>query len=153
MQKTRDNFQALIIYLNWCVILIPVVSITFVKCDWTRQDSVVSSLIMTASLVVFAFSRITKRGFRDPLIRGLFVGLFRVIPHLYLTYCILHAGSGQGLAGITVFAANITAISRIITLSYSGIKSGWEKSKKASLWSEIFNEGSWLIVTAVWMII
>ena len=149
--QTRATFQTLCIYGNWVLLLGPMVAIAFAKCVWTRQDSVVSSFIGVAAIAVMLWGRVTKRGAADPFLRGLLVGLFRVVPHLYLVGCIVYAGSASGIPLKTIVAANITATARIITLVLSGRESGWGKGMKASLVSEIANEGSWLLVTATWL--
>ena len=153
-KKTHDRstLQAIVIYANWTVLLIPMVIITFLKCKWTFQDSLIFSLVTMSAIVVVVWGKINERGFRDPIVRGLLVGLFRVVPHLYMAYCIFHAGSGHGIAAKTVFAANVTAMARILTLYLSGHKSHWEKGVKASFLSECANEGSWLVTSLVWYV-
>ena len=88
----------------------------------------------------------------DPVIRGILIGLFRVVPHLYLTYRVILACSSRGLAPGAVWAANITAFARIATLCIQGHKSNWDKGTKAMLLAESANEGSWLLVTLMWYI-
>ena len=150
--QTRATFQTLCIYGNWVVLLVPMVTIAFAKCAWTKQESVVSSFIGVTAIAVMLWGRATKRGAADPFLRGLLVGLFRVVPHLYLVFCIVYAGGASGIPLKTIMAANITATARIITLILSGRESGWGKGTKASLVSEIVNEGSWLLVTAIWLV-
>lgn len=88
----------------------------------------------------------------DPVIRGMLIGLFRVVPHLFMVYCIFHAGSGHGVAAKTVLAANITALARIVTLYLSGRKSQWENGVRSLLLAESANEASWLVTTLMWYV-
>lgn len=150
--KSRDTFQTLVIYANWLVLLIPMVGMTFIRCVWTTNDTIVSGLILGSTTVVVCVGRIKGRNLRDPLIRGLLVGVFRVMPHSYLAFCIVTAKSADGLAGMTVLAANITGTSRIITLCHAGRKIGWDTGRLASLWSETANVASWLVVTMIWFV-
>lgn len=149
--RSRDTLQTLIIYANWVILVTPMVVVTFFRCNWTGKDTLVATLVATSATLVVAWACSTGRSLReDPLVKGLLVGLFRVVPHLYLVYCIVRDQSGSGLAAKAVIAANITATARIITLISSGRKSGWEKRLVSSLISEIANEGSWLLVTVFW---
>lgn len=150
--KSTASLQALCIYVNWAILLTPMVIISFLKCPWTNTDSLVASLIGVSAGVVIGFGQCMQRGIGDHVVRGLLVGLFRVVPHLYMSYCIIHAGSGDGVAAKTVFAANVTATARIITLFLAGRKSGWEHGVRASFLSELANEVSWLLTTATWLI-
>lgn len=150
--RSRQSLQTLLIYANWVVLVTPMVIITFFRCAWGRQDTLVASLIAGAAIIVFSWGHFSGRGLIDPVIRGLLVGLFRVVPHLYLSYCIIQAGSGSGIATKTVVAANITATARIITLYLAGRKTGWDKGLVASILSEIGNEASWMIVTLIWLV-
>lgn len=150
--RSRTGFQTLAIYTNWTVLVTILVIISFMKCTWTEQDSLVSSLIIVAAVAVTIGAIMSKKSLADPSVRGLLVGLFRMVPHLYLSYVIIHAGSAGGVASKTIVAANITASARIFTLVSAGRKSGWDKSMKASLFSELTNEGSWLVVTLVWFL-
>ena len=150
---SRSTLQALVIYANWIVLLVPMVIITFVKCTWTRQDSFIFILIMASAIAVVIWGKWNERSLADPIIRGLLVGLFRVVPHLFMAYCIFHAGSGHGVATKTVIAANITALARIVTLYLSGRKSQWkEKGVRAMLLAESANEASWMFTTIMWYI-
>jgi len=150
--KSRSTLQALIIYVNWILLLIPMVTITFLKCTWTRQDSLIFFLIMASAVAVVIWGKFNERNLSDPIIRGVLVGLFRVVPHLYMAYCIFHVGSGHGIATMTIIAGNITALSRIVTLYLSGRKSNWEKGVRALFLAESANETSWIVTSLLWYI-
>jgi len=150
---SRSTMQALVIYVNWVVLLVPMVTIAFLKCVWTGQDSLIFSLIVASAIAVVMWGKFNGRGLADPIIRGMLVGLFRVVPHLFMAYCIFSVGSGHGIAAKTVFAANITALARITTLYLSGRNSQWkEKGVRAILLAESANEASWMVTTIVWYI-
>lgn len=152
--KTRSHsaLQTLIIYAWWVVLLVPTVTIAFIKCAWIGQDTLILTLIIVAATIVSFWGRANSRSMADPVIRGILIGLFRVVPHLYLTYRVILAGSSRGLAPGAVWAANITAFARIATLCIQGHKSNWDKGTKAMLLAESANEGSWLLVTLMWYI-
>lgn len=150
--RNAEAFQALVIYGNWVVLVTSMVTIMFIKVTWTNQDWLVTSLVAMSAILVMLWAEATKRGIKDPLVRGILVGLFRVVPHFYLCYCILLAGSGSGIPWKTVVAANVTAMARIVTLYLSGCKTGWERGVKASFLSEVANESSWMLVTVVWLL-
>jgi hypothetical protein len=151
-KPTRIVWQTRFIYWNWTVLLTPMVILTLFKCVWTKQDSQISAIILSATSLLVVWTWLKGKSITDPLPRGLLVGLFRVVPHLYLSYCIFHAGSGDGISPTTVFAANVTATARVISLFIQGRKSGWDEKTKASLYSEIANETSWLVTTVTWLI-
>jgi hypothetical protein len=150
--KSRASFQTLFIYANWAVLVTPMVIISFIKCKWTEQDSIVSAIILATATAIITVAVMRKKSLLDPRIRGVLVGLFRMVPHLYLSYVIINAGSSGGMASKTILAANITSSARIWTIISSGRKFGWDKNMKTSLLSEIANEGSWLVVTLVWLL-
>jgi hypothetical protein len=149
---SRSTLQALVIYANWAVLLIPLVTIAFLKCAWTRQDSLIFSLIMISAVAVVIWGKFNGHDLGHPIIRGMLVGLFRVVPHLFMAYCIFSVRSGHGIAVKTVMAANITALARIGTLYLSGRKSHWEKGVRALLLAESANEVSWMVTTLMWYI-
>lgn len=150
--RDRSTLQAIFIYANYIVLLIPMVVITFLWCVWTKQDSFIISFIIVSAIAVTLWGKVNGRNLRDPIIIGMLVGLFRVVPHLYMAYVIFQARSGQGIAAKTVFAANVTALARITTLYLSGHKSGWEKGVRTSFLAECANEGSWLVTTLFWYV-
>lgn len=151
--RSRSTLQALVIYANWIVLLVPMVAITFIKCAWTKQDSFIFVLIMASAIAVVVWGKSNGRSLTDPIIRGLLIGLFRVVPHLFMAYCIFNAESGHGIATKTVIAANVTALARITTLYLSGRKTQWkEKGVRAMLLAEPANEASWLVTTLMWYV-
>lgn len=149
-QDTRESWQTMVIYLNWALLATLMVFVSFAKCDWTRKDSVIALFVGIAAMGVVAWAKAQGKTLTDPVVRGLLVGLFRVVPHVYLSYCIVKAGGGNGLAAKSVIAANITASLRLVMLCRSGFKSGWDRNLVASLVSEIANEGTWIGVTIIW---
>jgi len=151
-EKCRTTLQTLLIYANWTLLLIPMVTIAFIKCAWTKQDSVIFSLIMVSAVAVIWWGKRSGRAMSDPVVRGMLVGLFRVVPHLFMAYCIFDAEGSNGLAPKAVFAANVTASARIVTLYLSGRKTKWGKGVQSSFLAESANEASWLVTTALWYV-
>lgn len=150
--KRKETLQTFLIYLNWVILITPVVIITFLKCHWTNEDTLIFTMVMILAALVVTIGIIQGKGISDPTVKGLLIGLFRIVPHLYLSYCIIQAGSSEGIAATSVWVANVTANARIITLILTGRKIKWEKSIIASLLSEVGCEISWVIVTIVWVI-
>jgi hypothetical protein len=150
--KSKETLQAFLIYLNWGFLGLPLVVISFLKCPWISVDTYIFSAVMILAGVVTGVGYARGRNINDPTVKGLLVGLFRVVPHVYMSWCIIQAGSGEGIATKAIWAANITASTRIITLVFSGRKAKWEKGVVASLLSEIANESSWMLVTIIWLI-
>lgn len=153
----RQTLQALAIYANWFLLLIPMVTITFVKCAWTGKDTLIFSLVAASATGLAIWAKAAGRSLRDAVIRGLMVGLFRVVPHAYMCYVFVSAGRSDGIASMTVFSANVTALARIATLYHTGSRSAlsapsgrWDPGVRASFLSECANEGSWLITSAFW---
>jgi len=149
--KSRDTWQARAIYLNWAVLGTFMALQGLILCPWTRADSIVSTFITIGAAGIISWAYSQQRKLDDPVVRGLLIGIFRVVPHCYIIYCISRAGSGSGYAGIAVLAANLTASLRIVTLGISVYHSGWNRNVTAQLVSECANEGSWLCVTGVWL--
>lgn len=150
--KSRETLQAFLIYLNWGFLGLALLTISFLRCSWINVDTYIFSAVIILSGIVIVVGYAKGRNINDPTVKGLLVGLFRVVPHLYMSWCIIQAGSGDGIATKAIWAANITASTRIVTLVFSGRKAKWEKGVVASLLSEIANESSWILVTVVWLI-
>ena len=150
--NNRKTAQAIVIYANWVLLLIPLVTVAFIKCPWTGRDSVIFSLIMAAALSIGLWCAISKTSLTDPVVKGLFVGLFRAVPHLFMAYCIFSAGSSRGIAFVTMIAANVTALCRVTTLLMSCRETHWEKGIRASFLSECANEGSWMVTSVMWLV-
>jgi hypothetical protein len=150
--KMRDmpKVQAVSVYLNWVVLMLPMSVLVVIRCNWAKADTVIMGSVLIAAILTVIVGRRFNRDVSDPLIKGIMVGLFRAVPHLFLCYHIVHNGGASGIPAATVFAANVTAFSRIITLSRLLALTGGDHSVKASLRSEWLNEGTWLLVTAVW---
>lgn len=150
--KTSDvpKIQTVSVYLNWVILMLPMSVLVVIRCNWAKADTVIIGSVVIAAILTVIVGRRFNRDVSDPLIKGIMVGLFRAVPHLFLCYHIVHNGGASGIRPETVFAANVTAFSRIVTLSRLLARTGGDPSVKASFRSEWLNEGTWLLVTIIW---
>lgn len=149
---SRETIQALIIYYLWLVVVTAHLGILIVFGKWTRTDSVVMLALVILSIAGIAWQKSRGKGVKDPMTRGYLALCAKSVPQLYLAYCIFRDGGGNGLSVWTVWCGHVTVLTRIAILIISGSKSGWNRNIVGSLISEIGNQLSWSVVTALWVI-
>jgi len=124
--------------------------LTMTSVEWSSRDTL---SMVAVSLGVVSTLLVAQRkdlSIRDPMVKGYLAVLFKGVPQLILAYEIMLWG-GQGVATLAIISGHATIISRLGQLWFSIKEAGWDRNRIGSAISEIANEGSWIIVTIVWL--
>ena len=56
------------------------------------------------------------------------------------------------MAGAMLLAGHIGIITRLGLLWFAIREAGWDRNRQGAAWSELANEGTWLLVTLAWLV-
>ena len=148
-QPSRITGQTLISYLVWSVMIALDLSAISLRDTWTwnERDALTAELVGLGVVVT-----LVAGGFRigDPLVKGWLAVFFKTVPQAVLAWNIWLMGGG-GIALAAIIAGHATILSRIGQLVLSIKEAGWDRNRIGSLISEVPNELSWALVTAIWL--
>lgn len=113
--------------------------------DWYTVFVIGISFLSVLPLVIKAYGK------KHPYVKGTISALFKGIPLLFLAYKISQNGGG-GLPWLALLVAHVMTLMRIIHTLLALKKDKESYRIRATLYSEYFNEFSWLVVTIVWYI-
>lgn len=117
---------------------------------WEMSDWVTTGLVFTGIVAIAIVKSVKEWTLTEPYLKtGLGLAL-KSIPQLLLAYKILQVGGG-GVSGLWILSFHVFTISRLVPLVLLNRQSGWDRTRKSMLVSEIGNEGSWLAVTLAWL--
>jgi hypothetical protein len=154
VQSTRISKQTVVIYTFWSVALVGCVGMVLTRgtYQWSRLDTITLAVAALAGSAVVVFGRV-RYGLpvRDPIVRGYLAAVFKGWPQLTLAFNIAQKG-GTGLPLLAVILGHATILIRIGQLVFALREAGWDRNRRGSMISEAWNEGTWLITTAVWII-
>lgn len=152
-QPSRATLQLLIAHGAWTLGIgwLAVLTVWHVSAiDWDWYDTVTFALVLTAAMMTVANAYGSGRGVGDPLVRGALAAIFRGVPHLTLA-CKIGLLGGTGLAGVTVLVAHVSALTRIGQLVFAVRAAGWDRARRGLAIAEAASEGTWILVTIVWL--
>jgi hypothetical protein len=151
---SRKAFQIIIVYINWTILMGAMMAALTFNGHWTNRDTAVSILVGVAITLLLLMRR--KGSFvatlTEPITRGLASVIFKSTPQLYIAYCIAIAGSGAGLAGLTLMVGHITVCTRIVEILIAANQDGWNRHNVGLMISEAGNELTWLVTTVAWLV-
>lgn len=151
-QPSRITSQTLWTYAVWSV-LITANLVTLLwrgRGTWTEIDDVTVGIALVGIGATLALGRRRGRGWRDPIVRGWFAVFCKGVPQLTLAWNLARVG-GAGLAPVGVVAGHVTICTRLAQLVFALGEADWDRHRRGSLISEIANEGTWIVVTIVWL--
>jgi hypothetical protein len=151
-QPSRVTLQTVLSYVAWTTVVTADLGLMLWKHTglWTSSDTLTSAVAgagIAATLIVAYRRRLTVY---DPVVRGYLALFFKAIPQLTLAYSIYKMG-GAGVAGVAVVTGHVTICTRLGQLWFAIREAGWERNRIGSAISEVANEGSWIVATAVWL--
>lgn len=152
MQPSRPTLQLLLAHCAWTIGIGWLTALTAWKIgeiDWGWYDVGTFVLVIVAVALTLVVSRQRGLDVADPITRGTLGAIFRCIPHLTLA-CKIALLGGAGLAGMTVFAAHTSALTRIGQLAFAIREAGWNRGRRGLAIAEVASEGSWILVTIAW---
>ena len=150
---SRITKQTFIVYATWTALMVGNV-IVFIWQDvgiWKNIDTMTALLAGTGIAVTLLIGRLNALPISDPLIRGYLAVFFKGLPQLTLAYSVWQHG-GAGLSVTAVIVGHITICTRLGQIFLSLREAGWDRNRLGSAISEIANEGSWIVVTIVWLL-
>jgi energy-converting hydrogenase Eha subunit A len=153
-QPSRVTRQTIVSYVLWtAVIALDLGAILWKSTGmWNERDTataVIALVGIVGTLTVAYYNRLT---ITDPIVKGYLAVFFKAVPQLVLAYNMLVLGS-DGLAGEAIIAGHITILTRLGQLWFSIKEAGWDRNRMGSAISEIANQGSWIIVTIIWLMV
>lgn len=151
-QPSRVTLQTVLSYVAWTTVVTADLGVMLWRRTglWTSSDtgtSIVAGAGILGTLIVAYRKRLPVY---DPIVRGYLALFFKAIPQLTLAYNIYKMG-GAGIAGLAVVTGHITICTRLGQLWFAIREAGWERNRIGSAISEVANEGSWIVATAVWL--
>lgn len=155
--RTNKSIQLIIVYANWLVLWLAMLAVISVKGTWSNTDSLLSAIVCIGVMCILALRKqnTLTLTLSEPITRGMISVIVKSTPQLYIAYCIIHAGSNDGLAGATLLIGHLTVCIRIIeVLSAVMVKKdgklNWSRHNIGLLISEAGNEVTWCVTTLVW---
>lgn len=149
-QSSRVTKQTLASYLVWSAMVALDISALLFRENWVwnERDTMTAQL---ASVGVLATLLIGRFNVSNPLVKGWLAVFFKAVPQVMLAWNVWLVG-GAGITWLAIVAGHLTILTRIGQLVLSIREAGWDKNRIGSLISELPNELSWILVTAVWWV-
>ena len=150
---SRVTKQTVIVYATWAVVLVITVLVFLWQGTtiWSEIDTLTAILATAGIVLTLTVGRMQGLPVVDPVVRGYLAVFFKGLPQLTLAYSIWQYG-GEGLSVVAVLVGHITVCTRLGQIFLSLREAGWDRNRQGSAISEIANEGSWIVVTIVWLI-
>lgn len=145
-EKETNLLLQTIIHGIWSAVAFTNVACAFAY-DKYRVDVPIIIFVSLGCIITYLVARVKyDTGLQDPIVKGTFSILCRVIPQLTLCYYMLDAGA-SGVSWQMVLTGHCTILIRLWNLR----KDLKNRDAKASFIADAANEVSWLIATAVWI--
>ncbi len=144
--------QAIYIYSMWTTFAVIHFSIALWKMPrlWSSNDTLTMTIVGVGSIITVLVGKLKGMPLRDPYMRACLAAFLKCVPQVTLAVNIYLKGS-SGLSGIWIFMGHVTILTRLVHLHISS-KEGWNRNTRASFWSEIGNETSWLVASIAWLL-
>lgn len=151
-KPSRVTLQTILSYVAWVTMVTLDLGVMFWRGTgtWNERDTATMILATIGVATTLIVARRKRLAIADPRVKGYLALFFKTVPQLVMAYNIFMMG-GAGIAGMTLIAGHITVLTRLGQLWFSIREAGWDKSRIGSAISELGNEGSWIIVTIVWL--
>ena len=150
----RGTCQSFVIYAVWVTFTIITVISALINVPWRNWDTkfliIVGVLVGTLLTIT---NKIWRRGYSDPIVRGVVALLCRTVPQFYLAWTIMMDQGGRGLSGITILTGHVGILVRIAHVMYTARHSGRNRNLYGILIAEVGNEIGWVAVTLAWLLI
>ncbi len=152
-QRSRITRQTVATYAVWTVLVALNVAalLRYGGMRWNALDTLTALLTGGGVLTTLAIARRRGLVLRDPLVHGWLAVFFKAVPQLTLAWHMLDHGAA-GLSTLAVIAGHVTICIRLGQLWFSLHEAGWDRNRRGSALSELANEGSWIVATAVWVV-
>jgi hypothetical protein len=151
--KSRKAAQIVLVYVNWLVLWLIMFIQVSIKGSWSMADSVLSALVIAfvAILLMVRRKESLVATISEPITRGMMSLIVKSVPQLFIGYCIVKAGSHDGLSGVTLTIGHITVCTRAVEIYLAARQDGWNRKNVGLFISETGNELTWLATTLIWL--
>jgi hypothetical protein len=156
-QPSRVTCQAVITYAAWVILWganFSLVLITLLRNPavmWKTSDSVALFAVGFGLILVFLdHKRRHAASIRDPLTRGYSALVFKTVPQFFQGWKFWVYGPASW-SSVAIVVGHVTIFIRLGQLYFSIREAGWDKNRLGSAISEIGNEVSWIVATAIWL--
>jgi len=152
-RPSRVTLQTVITYGAWTTVIAANLALLLWRGTeaWDGKDTLTAAMVGMGLLLTLLYARSRRLGFTDPLVNAGFGMCFIGLPQVTLAYKIFTVG-GAGLAGGMLLAGHIGITTRLGQLLFAIREAGWDRNRLAAALSEVANEGTWLLVTAAWLV-
>ncbi len=144
--------QSVKIYLMWTAFMVIHIVIAVWKMPdlWNYTDTITTTVVFIGVAATLALARSNGIPLVDPRVKMWLAIFFKSLPQIFLAYTISVYGQG-GLSGWWIFLGHVTILTRLVHLWISNHHE-WNRNTKCSFVSEVWNEASWLVTSAAWLI-
>ena len=150
VQSTRSAKQAIFIYALWVISMgTNLVLLACLSVEWDQSDTTVMLSLAGGAAAICWFARRRRLKIYDPMIRGWLALLCKAMPQIAQAWKIYLNRGAPGLAPVMVWTGHVTILIRLGHLWLSIREVGWDQNRRASFVSEVGNELSWIVATAV----
>lgn len=148
----RVTSQTVIIYVVGVAIYGSLTALMILKSRdmWDIADSITMLIAFVLITISIAYTKIKSIKLFDPIMKGIYGVILRVIPQIALALKIFQNG-GDGLSAVMVIIFHILTISRIFQISMNIKEVGWDRNRIGLMIAETGNELSWTLITVVWL--
>jgi uncharacterized membrane-anchored protein YitT (DUF2179 family) len=150
-EASRAKLYQICTYSVWTVlILLDLLVLIWKGVRLNGQDAILGGLVTLGVSAIFAEALRRKQPLADPMIKGWLAVCFKAIPQLILAVNIACHG-GAGLSFLAIIGGHVGILARLAQLGFPLPKKGLDRNILGSALSEYANEGSWIVVTIVWI--
>jgi hypothetical protein len=152
-RPSRVTRQTVITYAAWTLVIAANLALLIWRGteQWDSKDTATLAAVGVGLLFTLLYARGRSLRLTDPLVNAGCGMCFIGLPQLTLAYKIFTVG-GAGLAGGMLLAGHIGIITRLGQLWFAIKEAGWDRNRQAAALSEVVNEGTWILVTAAWLL-
>ena len=151
-KRNRENKQLLAGYFVWSVLIIDNICVLFLSQSWiwSDRDTWTTAFVIIGMVITVTIAKKKHIALTDVTVKGALAIIAKSIPQIVTAYSIWVIGASSYSPVMMAFG-HVTIFLRLGQIALSARRNGWNKNAKASFWSEVANELSWIAVTAIWI--
>jgi hypothetical protein len=152
-QPSRVTLQTVLTYAAWTTVIAACLGALLWQSPdwWDAKDTLTATLLALGLIITGLVAWRLDLGLSDPLVSAGVAACFIGLPQLILSYKIFTVG-GEGMAGLMLLAGHIGICTRLGQLWFAIREAGWDRNRQGAAWSELANEGTWILVTLAWLV-
>lgn len=135
-----------IIHVTWAVVALVNICVSIISENYFVDTLIILLISISCILTYWIARKFYGVGLEEPIVRGVFSLLCRVVPHLTLCYFMI-VNHGTSISVHMLITGHFTILIRLWILR----KNLNNRDAYASFVADTANEISWIITTAVWL--